>query len=147
LARSPTTSPLMVHHTATLPPSTPAWPADTEGRLGAHRRMRHPKPPERGRRERGRGWGRKAPSARRRTCRWRWKWIPVPCPMWRVNLRSSSGVHVFCPDRLFGRRDIRKGVGAAESQSTSTFFCPGRPNTNKWSRPIEETKPGGLAAC
>lgn len=31
-----------------------------EGRLGAHRRVRHPKPPGRGRRERGRVWGGKA---------------------------------------------------------------------------------------
>ena len=31
-----------------------------EGRLGAHRRVRHPKPPGRGWRERGRVWGGKA---------------------------------------------------------------------------------------
>ena len=31
-----------------------------EGRLGTHRRVRHPKPPGRGRHERGRVWGGKA---------------------------------------------------------------------------------------
>lgn len=94
-------------------------------------------------------------AAWRHTWRWRWEWIPVPYPMWRANLRSSSGVQVFSPDHVC--LVVAASGWVLVLLKTNVFFCryvfgpthfymdPDRPNTNKRTGSRQETKPSGLA--